>query len=391
MTKKAGRQPTQPTRKQLSRREKEERKSRLLIIGVSSVLALAVLLLVWGLIDQYVLRPRTPVATVAGVPIDLATYQKHVQYRRWDYQNYLNRLESQKLQLGASEENDFFLQYIDQQISQVQAEMMSLPSTVVDELIDDLLIRQECASRGITVAPEEVDIMLEEQFGYERNPPTPTPTPITPTLPITVTPTPTVEPMSYARYQELTQSWFQAMRENTRFTEQEFRRLLETSLYREKLVEVLGAGVPTTTEQLRASHILVETREEAESVKQRLEAGEAFEDLAIELSMDSGSGPQGGDLGWFGLGDMVPEFEAAALALQPGEISDIVESQYGFHIIRLDERDPHRPLDENELAQARQQVFTDWLDERRRSEDVVRKWDSTMAPTPLPTRLPQRR
>ena len=118
-------------------------------------------------------------------------------------------------------------------------------------------------------------------------------------------------------------------------------------------------------EQVHARHILIATksaempseqggldkpaaRAKAEEVLKRVKAGENFENLAKEYS-DDGSKQNGGDLGWFGKGRMVPEFEKAAFALQPGQTSEIVESQFGFHIIKNEGRrtgDPERASQE---------------------------------------------
>lgn len=124
-------------------------------------------------------------------------------------------------------------------------------------------------------------------------------------------------------------------------------------------------------EQVRASHILVATIEEAEAVTQRLEAGEEFATLAQELSIDTGSAAQEGDLGWFPRGAMVEPFEQAAFALEPGEISVPVESDYGFHIILLQEK-AVRPLDPSWAQLRQQELFDQRLAELEGNADIER-------------------
>ncbi|KAE9630908.1 peptidylprolyl isomerase [Parasedimentitalea maritima] len=90
-------------------------------------------------------------------------------------------------------------------------------------------------------------------------------------------------------------------------------------------------------DEFNASHILVETEEEAQIVKLELDAGANFATLAQEKSTGP-SGPSGGELGWFGKGRMVPEFEEAVLKLKSGEVSDPIQTQFGWHVIILNER-----------------------------------------------------
>jgi peptidyl-prolyl cis-trans isomerase C len=96
------------------------------------------------------------------------------------------------------------------------------------------------------------------------------------------------------------------------------------------------AGEPRT--EWNAAHILVASEEEARRIKAEIEAGADFAAKAVEHSIDRGSAQGGGALGWFGLGVMVPEFEAAVVALEPGQIGGPVQTQFGWHLIKLNER-----------------------------------------------------
>lgn len=90
-------------------------------------------------------------------------------------------------------------------------------------------------------------------------------------------------------------------------------------------------------EEYNASHILVETEDEAKAIKVDLDEGADFAEMAREKSTGP-SGPGGGSLGWFGAGMMVPTFEAAVVDMEPGGVSDPVQTQFGWHVIKLNEK-----------------------------------------------------
>ncbi len=136
-------------------------------------------------------------------------------------------------------------------------------------------------------------------------------------------------------------------------------------------------------EQIKASHILVKTEKEAKDVLAQLKSGGKFEDLAKKFSVDSSSA-KGGDLGWFGKGSMVPAFEKAALALKEGQISDIVKSDFGFHIIKLTGKRPAgiRPFEEVKeqikgaiMPTKQQEVFQKIKDELKKTAKITIKED----------------
>ena len=112
-------------------------------------------------------------------------------------------------------------------------------------------------------------------------------------------------------------------------------------------------------EEVHARHILVATKEDAEAIKAELAAGKPFELLAMEKSTDPSGTQNGGDLGFFSRGMMVKPFEDAAFALtEPGQLSEPIESQFGWHIIKLEEKRQSQPPSLEEVGpQLQQQVM----------------------------------
>ena len=141
-----------------------------------------------------------------------------------------------------------------------------------------------------------------------------------------------------------------------------------------------GAPTPVPTP---APRTLDEARALAEELRQRILDGEDFATLAAEYSDDLGSGQNGGDLDWFGLGAMVAPFEEAAFALAPGEISEPVETQFGYHLIEVLEKDDARPKDEATLDQERNQAYFDWLQAQLLATDITREDLASRLPSGL--------
>ncbi len=117
---------------------------------------------------------------------------------------------------------------------------------------------------------------------------------------------------------------------------------------------------------VKASHILLKSEEEGQEILEKLANGQDFEDLAMEFSADLSSGMSGGSLGYFGKGNMILEFEEAAFALNVGEISGLVKTEVGYHIIRLDDKkDSYESLKEELNYYLRDQMYYDYLEELR--------------------------
>lgn len=138
-----------------------------------------------------------------------------------------------------------------------------------------------------------------------------------------------------------------------------------------------------TGEQIKASHILVKTEKEAKDILAQLKAGGNFEEAAKKSSVDSSSA-KGGDLGWFGKGNMVPVFEKAAFALKEGQISEVVKSDFGFHIIKLTGKRAAgvRPFEEVKeqikgaiMPTKQQEVFQKIKEELKKSAKITVKED----------------
>jgi parvulin-like peptidyl-prolyl isomerase len=152
-------------------------------------------------------------------------------------------------------------------------------------------------------------------------------------------------------------------------SEKTIRSVYEAQLLRQKLSDEITKDTPRTEEQVWARHILLQTETEAEAAYKLLTSGVDFATVAKRYSKDTGSGANGGDLGWFGKGAMVAEFETAAFSQKVGEIGKPVKSQFGYHIIQVLGHED-RPLSAAQYEQKRATEFTTWVTDTRAKADV---------------------
>jgi peptidyl-prolyl cis-trans isomerase D len=405
--------------------ERERIQRRYIILGGLLVLLTVIGLIGFGILEQTVIQPAQPVAIVNGDKITTNEFQARVRYeRRQLVQQYLRTYQTMQIFAGGGDQSTqaFFVQNL-QQI-QLQLQPDTLGQQVLDTLIQDRLIREEATRQGITVSSEEVDKAIQEAFGYYPGgtPPTPTPAPTTaptstlsptqlalvpptstpteaptatpvitgtpsveasptmtttapataaatPTPSGTATPSPTPTPYTYEAFQQDYQSVLEALKKDINFSEKQLREVIASQLYRKKVMEALTKDLPHTQEQVWARHILVPDKQTAETVETRLKQGEDFAKLAAEFSTDQATKDNGGDLGWFPVGQMDPAFEKVAFNLKIGQISDPVETQFGWHIIQVLGHED-RPLTDAQYQQLQLTKFNDWLTQQRSKENV---------------------
>lgn len=396
------------SKKHVARLEQERRQVQLIQTISIAAIVVVILLVVYGIFDTTYLKKRQPVAEVNGEKILLNYWQERLQFTRLNMANNLQQYQYYQQNFGMD---------MSQQIQQLQL-YLQVPETlgqqVLDQLVNEALIRQEAKKLGITVTAEELEAKIQGSLNfYSDGTPTPTVTPTevgfptltseqlllypatsTPTQVLTSTPAPTNTPdaaaTTTATAAPATPTFIPepATATATPFTldgfkteygksldnlkgfgisEATFRSVFENQLYREKVLAEIAKDAPSTEEQVLARHILVDDAQLAGAIYALAISGQDFAELAKKYSKDTGSGANGGELGWFGKGAMVAEFEQAAFSQPIGEIGKPVKSQFGYHIIQVIARE-NLPANASQIEQNRQTALTDWL--TKTSEDA---------------------
>jgi hypothetical protein len=402
-----------------TRAEREEALSSLILRVSGFIVAVVVVLIAGLLIYNELIVPNQTVATVNDESISAREFVERYELERaltqQEYQSLLSQAQQQAAQFGVEAQQ---LLQQNQRFTQVQQELQfpdQLGRRVINDMVDDLLIEQRANELDVTVDESTVEEQVNQYFGYDPTevaligtPATATPEPtitatpfVSPTpAPPTNTPAPTMTPTAMPEATEeataeATEDIPQAptVAPSPTFSQEERRENFDESveLFRESVRQLAGVsdaeidaffqrqalqealatelfGTLETAPHVNARHILVETEDEAQSVMDALNAGESFAGLARAVSTDTGSGRQGGELGWAPAANYVPPFRDAVLEGDIGAILGPVESEFGYHIIQVRARED-REIEGNTRDRIRQARFQDWLDTYREEND----------------------
>jgi len=391
-------------KKHVARLQRENQQSRIILYAFLGIVVAVLLLLGYGFLDINYLQLQRPVAKVGDVEILVNQFEPRVRMQR---QQLLSQY-SQYSQYG-----QLFGMDVQSQLTDIESQLNSpetIGQSVLDQMINEQLIRLEAKKRSITVSDTEIVEAKQSSFSYYPNgTPTAAPTATEVTMPevpaeafdlvtmtpipaatatLEATPTATLEPEATATAgptstpeptaTPYTQEGFEKEFNDSKdaFTklglkENDYLAFFDFQILQKKVMEAITADVPQTEKQVWARHILVSDEPTALTVIEKLNNGGDFAALAQEYSQDTGSAVNGGDLGWFGTGAMVPEFETAAFALEKtGDYTTApVKSDFGYHIIQLI-ASQDRPLNADQYDAAKNKVFTDWLTAAREEYGV---------------------
>ncbi len=273
--------------------------------------------------------PAPTISVIPSITVTVVAKVNSVELSRDDFEQALTR----DAKLIAQQ---YSIDWNDPQ-TQAQGLLPELQQNVLDRLISQELLRQSAEAEGLTPTEDEVQAEVEAAKAQ------------------------ILEQEDFADFDEFLES--------SGLTEADIETLIRGGMIHEKMLDAHGG--PKEIEQVHARHILVETEEEGDVVLAKLEEGEDFADLAVEYSMDTGSKDGGGDLGWFPRGMMVAEFEEAAFGLEIGETSELVKTQFGYHVIEVLEKEV-RELEPQLLQSFQQKAFDEWFVEQEGLAEIER-------------------
>lgn len=264
-------------------------------------------------------------AIVNGKPVPMSAFDKQMDYAK----------------------ESMTQQGLDPKSAQGQETLNQVSEDILNQLIDYELLRQAAEKEGISVTQEDIDSRAQEiiaQIGGEQA--------------------------------------YKDFLKQDKLSETEFKNeLVRDQILFDRLLEKITANLPATAEQVHVRHIVLNTEQEAQAVKERLAKGEDFAAVAKALSIDTESKENGGDLGFFPRGATEPRFEDVVFALPAHQIN-IVTTDFGYHVVEVLEKDPNRAVSAQSMQMFREEAVANYVQDLR-TNAVVERLVQT-GPTPAP-------
>ncbi len=364
-----------PTRRQVARREKEEKLSRILTWSAIGVVAVILLIIGYGLITELVIKARKPVARVDGVTITTQQFQRRLYYERLLMRRQLDMNQYYLTQIDPNDETmQSYYQYLQSAVSnldnQLSTSMASvLAKQVLDNMLEEELVRKEAQARSLTVSQDDVALAIEKMVGYDR------------AAAETITDTSQIKSFE-SLYTDLQENFLKP----SQFSERDFRTMVETSLLREQLVAIIGADVPQTSDQVDPIIFAVDSDETGMALRERIENGEDPTGLIVEVNNDESDQTAGYALGWVPVGylggQLGAEIEQVAFNTPVGQAAEPTLGSDGQYYLIYINGHEERPVDEATMQQMREDQYNAWLEPQKTERWEYLDWEAAVLTAP---------
>ncbi len=392
----------QLTRRQMARRDREFRLQQILTWSAIAVGLAVVALLIVGVVVE-VSRARKPAARIGDVNITAKSFRSRQSYERWmaelqilQYEDYITQLGTQELSATSTitdaptvdDGTAAFVQQLQAQVSSLRNQLSpdlasAYAGQVLDTMIEEELVRQEAATRGLTVTDDDIQLQTEQLLGYNREAATSEITDtatLTDTTTVTESATTEETPMSY---DELYDQFTANVLDLTRFSEKDFRAMVEAQLLSEKVLTALAENVVTVQDQVEGTVLRVATEEDAEALRTRInDEGVDPATVVEEFTADDSDVTIGYTFPWLPVGyigsELGTDVERAAFNTSIGKASAAVYGNDGQLYVVFVSGHEERELSEDTLASEKQQTFDEWLAQAKTDRVEYLDWEAAV-------------
>jgi parvulin-like peptidyl-prolyl isomerase len=390
------------TPKERRHRSRQTRKDRQFILIGSAAAALAVVLILTGVLYTLVYQPNTAAFTVNGQKVTTAEFRKRYNYERANMENRWQFYRMVESQFGAQPQTQVEIN----RLGNYLRDAFSLGVFVKTQMIEDILLAQEASAEGVAVSDQEVEMALEREVANRYG--KVTAAAATATVEAAeeqarmqaeagevTSSSPDPDVLTATDIEQGLQGIAAEMKADYNLTLEEYREIMRAGLLRQALSVEIGERELTLTErQVNPRHILlgfdaedadsptygrteIETLDFAAKLLDRLHKGESFGYLATQYSDDPSAATNEGDLGWVRKGLLVTDFEEVAFSLSVGDLSDPVKSDFGYHIIQVMEENPDADRPSDEIQAEATEKFNEWLQTLRDEAQIEERGNLT--------------